>query len=172
MRDWFIEQLAVYSAYHRDRRNQATHHIGVPLIVYSLLVALIQLPVLSMASMQITVATVALVMLLAFYIFNVPLVGAIATMIYGLLYVVATKVGAEESGFVWTTFAICFVGGWIIQFVGHAFEGRRPALFTNAVQIFMAPPFLIAEMLFAFGLERPLAGEIARRQQKYMARRA
>jgi uncharacterized membrane protein YGL010W len=144
MREWFIEQLAMYSAYHRDRRNQATHHVGVPLIVYALLVAL-----------------------LGFYLLNVPLVGAIATVIYGILYTLAVKVGAEDIGFVWTTFAVCFIGGWAIQFIGHVFEGRRPALFDNAVQVFMAPPFLIAEMLFAAGLEQGLARDIARRQTRY-----
>jgi uncharacterized membrane protein YGL010W len=163
MREWFIEQLAMYSAYHRDRRNQATHHVGVPLIVYALLVALTQLPVAG----PVTAATVLLAALLGFYLLNVPLVGAIATVIYGILYTLAVKVGAEDIGFVWTTFAVCFIGGWAIQFIGHVFEGRRPALFDNAVQVFMAPPFLIAEMLFAAGLEQGLARDIARRQTRY-----
>ena len=45
MRNWFFEQMAMYSAYHRDGRNQATHHVGVPLIVFSLLILAAHTPV-------------------------------------------------------------------------------------------------------------------------------
>lgn len=34
------DQLAAYAAYHRDARNIATHFIGIPLIVVSLLALL------------------------------------------------------------------------------------------------------------------------------------
>jgi uncharacterized membrane protein YGL010W len=32
------EQLAGYAAYHRDRRNIATHLVGVPVIVFAVVV--------------------------------------------------------------------------------------------------------------------------------------
>src|SRR5262249_39700495 len=34
------EEMAVYAAYHRDPRNQATHFVGVPLIMLALLIPL------------------------------------------------------------------------------------------------------------------------------------
>src|SRR5437870_10132719 len=34
------ENLTQYAAYHRDRRNIATHFVGVPMIVFALIVAL------------------------------------------------------------------------------------------------------------------------------------
>ena len=34
------ELLAQYAAYHRDRRNIATHFVGVPMIVFSIVLAL------------------------------------------------------------------------------------------------------------------------------------
>lgn len=48
-------------------------------------------------------------------------------------------------------FAGLFVGGWILQLVGHVFEGRRPALADDLFQIFVAPIFLAAEVFFALG---------------------
>jgi uncharacterized membrane protein YGL010W len=172
MRDWFLEQLAMYAAYHRDRRNQATHHVGVPLIVYALLVALTQVNLGQAAlgplgTAPLSAATLVLIVLMVLYCLNVPLIGAVALVIYGVLYTLAVEVGRAESDLVWTTFAACFVGGWIIQFVGHVFEGRRPALFTNVLQIFMAPPFLIAEILFALGLEKQLEQDLMARSRKY-----
>jgi uncharacterized membrane protein YGL010W len=38
--------------------------------------------------------------------------------------------------------------------VGHAFEGRKPALADNLFQIFVAPIFLAAEVFFALGLKK------------------
>ena len=38
----FRRQLASYAAVHRDARNKATHFIGIPVIVFSLLVAATQ----------------------------------------------------------------------------------------------------------------------------------
>jgi uncharacterized membrane protein YGL010W len=173
MREWFLEQLAMYAAYHRDRRNQMTHHIGVPLIVYALLVAASQVPLGSVpfgeSPLPLSLGTLLLFVLFAFYLSNVFLIGFVAMIIYGVLYGVAETVGQGDPQEVWTTFAVCFVGGWIIQFVGHAFEGRRPALFTNATQVFMAPPFLIAEMLFALGIEKDLERDIMARSVKYNA---
>src|SRR6266704_2193409 len=37
---FFRRQLGIYSSYHRDERNRATHFIGIPAIVFSLLMAL------------------------------------------------------------------------------------------------------------------------------------
>ena len=176
MRTWFLEQLAMYAAYHRDGRNQATHHIGVPLIVYSLLVAASQLHLGTVPGlgapgfgdpMALSLGSFLVVLMVAFYLSNVLSIGLIAALIYGVLYALAETVGQGPD--VWMTFSICFVGGWVIQFIGHVFEGRRPALFTNATQVFMAPPFLIAEILFAMGLEKDLKTEIMARSVKYNA---
>src|ERR1700749_3557775 len=38
--DLFKRQLASYASVHRDRRNKATHFIGIPVIVFSLLLVL------------------------------------------------------------------------------------------------------------------------------------
>jgi uncharacterized membrane protein YGL010W len=51
----------------------------------------------------------------------------------------------------WTWFAVLFIGGWILQLVGHVFEGRKPALADNLFQILVAPIFLCAELFFALG---------------------
>jgi uncharacterized membrane protein YGL010W len=173
MRDWFLEQLAMYAAYHRDVRNQATHHVGVPLIVYSLLVAASQVPLGAVPGpsgpIALTLGTFLIVLLITFYLSNIAIIGFLAALIYGVLYALAEMVGQGDTRTIWLTFFLCFVGGWVIQFIGHAFEGRRPALFTNATQIFMAPPFLIAEILFSLGQEKELEREIQLRSVKYNA---
>lgn len=166
LRNWFFEQLAMYAAYHRDRHNQMTHHIGLPLIVFSLLLALSQVPVGTVGGIPVAANAPVLAVLLLLYLVTVPLTGVLAAIFYIVLLTVAQRLADNPA--VWWFAGAAFVGGWIIQFIGHAFEGRRPALVDNAVQIFMAPPFLIAEVLFALGLEKKLAHELDSRAVKYL----
>jgi uncharacterized membrane protein YGL010W len=167
LRGWFLEQLAMYAAYHRDRRNQLTHHVGVPLIVFSPLLALNQASLIIVASHAVTAGALLLAALLLLYVVAVPVVGLIAVVFYGAMYGVVTLVSEQSADRIWVVVAVCFIGGWIIQFVGHIFEGRRPALTVNALQVFMAPPFLIAEVLFVLGFQSWLRREIETRALKY-----
>ena len=50
---------------------------------------------------------------------------------------------------VWMAFTALFVGGWVLQFVGHHYEGKRPALLDNIFQAFIGPMFLVAGLLNA-----------------------
>ncbi len=167
-RSWFMGKLGMYAAYHRDRRNQATHHVGVPLIVFSLILALTQVPLLQLGDVSVSVAPVVLGFLLLGYVVAVPFVGAVAAIFYIVLYWIAAVLAEGSVSSLWTIAGAYFVGGWITQFVGHVFEGRRRALTVNAIQIFMAPPFLIAEILFALGAERSLEGQIQSLAVKYL----
>ena len=69
----------------------------------------------------------------------------------------------------WTWFGVLFVGGWILQLVGHVYEGRRPALADNLFQIFVAPIFLAAEAFFALGYKPGLQEAVQRRAMKMRA---
>lgn len=170
MKNWFYEQMAMYSAYHRDGRNQATHHVGVPMIVFSVLVITSTIPLVNTGEGPITVGAALMALLVLFYIIAAPLVGTIAALLYGALSYGAAQVAAIGEGVPMKVFLTLFIVGWIIQFWGHKYEGRKPALFDNLLQIFMAPSFLIAEILFALGLEEGLHAEIKSRMGKYLPR--
>ncbi len=168
MKNWFLEQLAMYSAYHRDGRNQATHHIGVPMIVFSLLVLTSTVPLMTLEVGRVTLAAVLIGVLLLYYIVNAPLIGTIAALIYGALLYLAEIMALEGTVFAVKSFAVLFIVGWVIQFTGHVFEGRKPALFDNLTQVFIAPAFLIAEVLFMLGLEQKLKADVEARAVNYM----
>jgi uncharacterized membrane protein YGL010W len=153
------QQMAVYAAYHRNRWNRLTHFIGVPAIIFAILVPMIRVPI----GDGVTLAHVFLGAVLAYYfLLDVPL--AIATTVATCaLYYAATL--AAGSGFVsgWIWSGVFFVGGWIFQLVGHVFEGRKPALADNLFQIFIAPIFLVAEVFFALGLKRDVRDKVEAR---------
>jgi uncharacterized membrane protein YGL010W len=54
-------------------------------------------------------------------------------------------------------FLVLFIGGWALQFLGHHYEGKRPALMENIFQGFIGPMFLVAETLVASGYRADLA---------------
>jgi len=48
-----------------------------------------------------------------------------------------------------------FILNWILQFIGHGvFEKRAPALLDNLLQVFVAPDFIVIEILFVLGFRK------------------
>lgn len=153
------QQMAVYAAYHRNPWNRLTHFIGVPAIVVALLIPMSWVPIGYGAS----AAHLFVCAVLAYY-FMLDAALALATTVAILPLLLAAKLAAGTgfaSGWIWS--GAFFVGGWIFQLAGHAFEGRRPALADNLFQIFIAPIFLVAELFFALGLKRDVRKKIEAR---------
>ena len=60
---------------------------------------------------------------------------------------------AAQPTSVWLSTGVgLFVIGWIFQFVGHYYEGRKPAFVDDLVGLFIGPLFVVAEVAFAMGL--------------------
>jgi uncharacterized membrane protein YGL010W len=143
--------MGFYAAYHQDARDKATHFVGVPLIMLAILVPLSWVPIVQVWGFDLTAAMVLSVAVLGYYfVLDVPLALAMALVI-AVLIALAEVIAGLGTAAGWTGFAALFIGGWILQLVGHAFEGRRPALVDNFFQIFVAPIFLVAEAFFALG---------------------
>lgn len=153
------EQMSVYAAYHRNRWNRRTHFIGVPAIIFAILIPMSWVPI----AAGLTLAHVFVAAVLVYY-FRLDVALALATTIAAGALLYAAQLAAANgvvSGWIW--FGIFFAGGWVLQLVGHVFEGRKPALADNLFQIFIAPIFLVAELFFALGLKRDIQGRIEAR---------
>lgn len=156
------DQMAVYAAYHQDARNKFSHFIGVPAIVLGVMVAFAWLKV-DLAGTRIDAAMVITAILLAYYLYlDLPL-GLAMTLVLGGLLRCAEAIAALpiKEGAAW--FFVLFAGGWVIQLVGHVYEGRKPALVDNLFQIFVAPIFLCAEVFFALGYKPGLHAAVQKR---------
>ena len=149
------EQMAFYAAYHQDSRNKLTHFIGVPAIIFGLFIALGWLRI-ELAGMTVTAAMLlAAVVLVWYFLLDVPLAAAMLVVNAVLIYLAdLVAVQPIKVGAIW--FLVFFGGGWVIQLIGHVFEGRKPALVDNFFQIFVAPIFLAAEVFFALGYKPQL----------------
>lgn len=151
----FARQLATYASYHRDARNRATHFIGIPAIVFSILVPLALVRVDGVS----TAMLVALLAVMGWIALDRVIGLAMLVMMVPMLFI-AEWVVRFSSATAWTVFAIFFVGGWAFQLVGHVWEGRRPALADNLFQAFIGPMFIMAEVLMALGLKQELKAVI------------
>ena len=158
-----LELLAQYATYHRDRRNIITHCIGVPMIVFALGVLLARAPV-SVGGVTSSVAWVVFAMLAAWYLTRGHLgAGAAATLCVGLLVVLAHVV-QDGSTSHWLAWGLGFFAvGWVCQFLGHYYEGRKPASADDAVGLLVGPMFVAVELLALGGFFKGLTDEIARR---------
>ncbi len=162
------DQMAIYAAYHQDARNKATHFIGVPIIVLSLFIPLAWLRV-EFGGVAISAAMLfAAVVVLYYLVLDVPM-GIAMALIFAALLWVGDRIAALGAAHAWAWFTALFIGGWILQLVGHVYEGRRPALADNLFQIFVAPIFLVAEAFFALGYKPRLREAVQRRAMEMRA---
>jgi uncharacterized membrane protein YGL010W len=156
MDGFFARQIATYASYHRDDRNRATHFIGIPAIVFSILLPLALVRV-GNGSAAMVVAALALIGWVALdRVIGLAMIAAMLPMLIAAEWIARTT----GSATVWILFAVFFIGGWAFQFAGHAWEGRRPALADNLFQAFIGPMFIMAELLMALGLKQDLKASI------------
>jgi len=158
------ELLARYAAYHRDRRNIISHFVGVPLIVFAVGVLLAR-PVLAAGNVvALTPAWILFVVAAAWYLTRGSAVlGVAVSAVVGVLLWLGQR-AADGSVPVWLGWGLgCFTIGWVIQFIGHWYEGRKPAFVDDLVGLLVGPMFVVAEAMFMLGWNKPLQEAIEQR---------
>ncbi|AZE92349.1 putative membrane protein [Pseudomonas orientalis] len=164
-----VDHLSQYAAYHRDPRNIASHFIGIPLIVVAVAV-LLSRPEWTVGALWISPAVLLALFSAWFYLRLELALGALMTLLMGLS-VWAGHVLAAQSTTVWLSSGVgMFVVGWVIQFVGHYYEGRKPAFVDDVSGLIVGPLFVVAELAFLLGLRQALKQQIEQRSGP-MARR-
>jgi uncharacterized membrane protein YGL010W len=137
--------LTQYATYHRDRRNIQTHLVGVPIIVFAIGVLLSHPVFLLSAAWYLTRGEFAL---------QVAVVAVMALLIGS-----AQVLGQSSTS--WVAWGVgLFALGWVIQFVGHYYEGRKPAFADDLVGLLVGPMFVVMELLAAVGACRELMARI------------
>jgi len=157
------DQLAKYADYHRDGRNLATHCVGVPMIVIAMVVLLSSPLLFDVGGVALSPALLAVLATTAYYLrldlrYGVVMGGLLGLALWGG-QTVAVLPTAQ-----WLGWGLgLFVVGWIIQFIGHAFEGRKPAFVDDVMGLLIGPLFVTAEIGFMLTLRRPLRDAVRAR---------
>lgn len=153
------QHLSQYAAYHRDKRNIATHFIGIPMIVFAV-ITLLSRPALDIFGMSITPALIVAILTTTFYL-KLDIRFGITMGLILLAGLVAAKPIALMSTAGWLAWGIgMFVVGWVIQFIGHYYEGKKPAFVDDIVGLVIGPLFVLAEFCFMLGLRKEVEAAI------------
>lgn len=157
-----VDHLSQYAAYHRDPRNIASHFIGIPLIVVAVAV-LLSRPQWSLGGLWISPAVIVALASAWFYLRLEVKLGVLMTLLMGLSVWVG-HVLAQQSTMVWLSSGLAmFVIGWVIQFVGHHYEGRKPAFVDDVSGLIVGPLFVLVELAFLLGMRQELKEQIEAR---------
>lgn len=170
-----VDHLSQYAAYHRDPRNIASHFIGIPLIFVAVAV-LLSRPGWPLGVILISPALLVAVASAWFYLRLEVRLGVLMTVLLGLAVWLGQTLAAQSTA-VWLSSGLgMFVVGWVIQFVGHYYEGRKPAFVDDLTGLIVGPLFVVVEAGFLLGLRGELkraieerAGPVALRNQRSAA---
>ena len=157
-----VEHLSQYAEYHRDRRNIATHFVGIPLIVLAV-AELLSRPGLELAGLWLSPAALVAAAAAIFYLRLDLRYGLLmsALLLLSLWFGAALAV---QSTTLWLSVGVAlFVIGWIIQFVGHYYEGRKPAFVDDLMGLVVGPLFVVAELGFMLGLRKDVEQAVEER---------
>lgn len=162
--------LVQYARYHRDPRNIATHYVGIPLIVFAIGVLLARVQF-TIANTTVSLDAAAYLLAALWYLRQGQRTITLATLAaISVLLVLAHPLGTAPLA-TWLSVGVgSFVVGWVFQFVGHFWEGRKPAFVDDLRGLLVGPMFVVAEVWFTLGGGKPLhdhivqqAGPVTRR---------
>jgi uncharacterized membrane protein YGL010W len=146
-----VEHLTQYATYHRDRRNIATHFVGIPMIVVALAI-LLSRPAFEVGGVVLSPAIAFGLGSVLFYLRLDVRFALVMTLLFGLSLWTGQVVAAQSTA-LWLGAGVgLFVVGWVFQFVGHYYEGRKPAFVDDLIGLIVGPLFVVAEVGFLLGL--------------------
>lgn len=156
------DQLAQYAQYHRHPRNIETHLVGIPMIVAAVAV-LLSRPSFAVGDISLSPAVLVTLAALVFYFLLDIGFGIMMTVLMGIALWLGAWSAAQSTG-IWLVIGVGgFFIGWVFQFIGHYFEGRKPAFVDDLVGLLIGPLFVVAEVLFLLGLRKDLESAIEAR---------
>jgi len=166
------QSLTQYAACHRDRRNIATHLAGIPMIVFALVLALATASFVT-GPYAITFAAIVSIAACAYYLKLDLAFGITMAVVLFAMCAAASEITARVSLGATLGLALAiFTAGWALQFLGHRFEGMKPAFLDDVMQLVIGPLFVCAEVFFFLGAKPQLRRHIEERVGPTVVRRA
>ena len=155
-----MEMLVGYAAAHQHPVNVFVHMIGIPVILFGVLIAASWVSI-EIETSRFTLGHVVVTGLFVFYL-TLDVVFALVFLVVGLA--LATLAGWIADLPFATSASIagaCFFGGYLAQFIGHAVEKSMPVLVRHPIQANLAAPFFtVVELFKLIGLRGELFDEV------------
>lgn len=136
-----IDQLlAHYGMSHQNPVNERIHFVAIPLIMLSLLGLL--------SSLHPVVAYVFVAASLVYYA-RLSAVFFVTMLLGSLLALAVVKL---MGGAALLVSAAVFLGAWVLQFVGHKIEGKKPSFFEDLQYLWVGPLFVLSKLFLRLGV--------------------
>lgn len=155
-----LEMLTGYAASHQHPFNVSVHLLGIPTIMLGVLIPLTWLSI-EFGGISISMAHVVVLLFFSFYLTLDRLFAVAFLLAAALLTMLAQRMGNLPLPTSALAAIICFVGGYVAQFVGHAVERSMPVLVKHPIQAQLAAPFFtIVELFKILGLRDELFNRV------------
>ena len=132
--------LAHYGESHQNPRNELIHFIAIPLIMLSLVGMLFALhPYVAyvfVAASMVYYARLSAVFFVSMAVWSVLFLGLVFAM----------------GPLVLPLSIAIFVGAWILQFIGHKIEGKKPSFFEDIQYLWVGPLFVLSKLFGKMGI--------------------
>ena len=158
-----MDMLAGYAAAHQHPLNIAVHLVGIPTIMLGVFIPLTFIE-LSIGNLTLDLAEIALLGIFIFYLTLDVLFACVFLVFAWLVAQLAGVIGSLSTGTALTIAAVCFFGGYLAQFIGHAIEKSVPVILKHPVQANLAAPFFtVVEIFKLLGLRESLFNDVQER---------
>ena len=131
--------LQSYSESHQNPKNQIIHKFCVPLIMWSLLGMLSEVP--SPVNLAYALLTFGLLYYLRFK--NLSVYGVVLIQVVPMMILIHLL----QPYFDWRHWLGIFVVAWIGQFIGHKIEGKKPSFFEDIFFLLIGPIWILKRFL-------------------------
>ena len=131
-----------YGSYHKNKTNKAIHWICIPLIIFSLF---------GILSLSKYILEIFIILTLGYYL-RLSRSLTIGMAIISLLFIwIINSLNANGIGLYF--YLIIFIGAWIGQFIGHKFEGKKPAFVKDLQFLLIGPLWLLSYIYSKFNIK-------------------
>lgn len=147
---WFDE----YGHSHKNSINKAIHWLAVPVIYFCVLGLLWQIPMpfTTFAEQEVTWSLIIAVPVLLFY-FNLSFSLGVGMTLFTALCVMMLRWYQQSFTLdVWVMSLIVFVVMWVLQFIGHKIEGKKPSFFQDVQFLLIGPAWLLGFIYRRFNI--------------------
>ena len=148
---WFEE----YDSSHGNRVNKLIHWVCVPSIFLVIMALLWSLPVPAVFESvpYLNWATLSAVVYMAFYI-QLSRKLAVGMAFFALAtYAIIAWYEQLNLTSLWSLATVLFVVLWILQFIGHYLEGKKPSFFKDLSFLLVGPAWVMAFIYRKMGIK-------------------
>ncbi len=149
------EWLSEYGESHQNRTNKLIHWLCVPAIFWSVALMLWSIPVPEAMPLApwLNWTTLCLAVIMVFYVMT-SVVLSIGMLLFSLVVLALTYwVDMTFAVPAWQVGLAIFVVAWILQFVGHKIEGKKPSFFKDIFFLLIGPAWVIAFIYRKLGIK-------------------